>query len=81
MGSEIIAFPLDRRRKLVSDLASVLNSRHGDDATRFWRDTAKTLLSQLLSAGVANEDAQDQVRSLLYAVVAEMEAGAFKARG
>lgn len=81
MESEIIAFPLHRRPKLVSDLASVLNSKHGDDATAFWRETAKTLLRQLVSAGVADDDAQDQVRRLLYAVVAEMEAEAVKASG
>ncbi len=81
MGSEIIAFPLHRRRKLVSDLASVLASKHGDDATAFWRETAKDLLCHLASAGVENDNAQDQVRSLLYAVVAEMEGDAVKARG
>lgn len=81
MGSEIIAFPLHRRRKLVSDLVCVLSSKHGDDATAFWRETAKTLLRQLATAGVENDDAQDQVRSLLYAVVSEMEADAVKAKG
>lgn len=81
MGSEIIAFPLHRRRHLIIELASALRAKHGQEATQFWRDTAKKLLHQLSLTGVAIEDAQDQVRNLLYAVIAEMEADTMKASG
>lgn len=81
MESQIIAFPLHRRRKLVANLASILRSKHGHEATLFWRDTAKTLLRQLSSAGIAIENAEDQVRRLLYAVVAEIETDTIEGRG
>lgn len=81
MGSEIIAFPLHRRRKLIADLARILQSKQGHEATLFWRETAKTLLQQLVSSGVTSDRAEDQVRSLLYAIVSAMEADAMEVRG
>lgn len=74
MAAEIIAFPLSRRQKLVSDLALVLSKKHGAEANRFWRDTSKTLLQHLTAAGASLEHAEDQVRDLLYAIIAEIEA-------
>ncbi|MEO3386669.1 DUF6074 family protein [Mesorhizobium sp. CAU 1741] len=81
MGSEIVAFPLHRRRTLVTDLARVLQSKEGQAATLFWRDTAKDLLSRLTRSGISVQSAEDQVRSLLYAVVAEIEVNTIKASG
>lgn len=81
MNTVVVAFPLQRQQKLVSGIAHVLRSKQGDDATLFWRETAKGLLHQLTQSGVALQSAEDQVRSLLYAVIAEMEADTIAARG
>lgn len=81
MNTVVVAFPLHRQQKLVSGIAHVLRSKQGDDATLFWRETAKGLLHQLAENGVAIRSAEDQVRSLLYAVIAEIEADAVEARG
>ncbi|WP_352529707.1 MULTISPECIES: DUF6074 family protein [unclassified Mesorhizobium] len=35
--SNISAFPLHRRRKLVEGIARVLESKNGEDANAFWR--------------------------------------------
>ena len=45
--SNISAFPLHRRRKLVEGIARVLESKDGEDANAFWRNTAKAILVQL----------------------------------
>jgi hypothetical protein len=81
MGPSIIAFPLSRQRQLVSSVADALRSRQGESATLFWRETAKDLLRQLAANGVEARLAEDQVRNLLYAVVAELETDAVKASG
>lgn len=81
MRTDIVAFPLHRQHKLVSGIAHVLRSKHGDDATLFWRQTARDLLQQMAQNGIAAHAAEEEVRSLLYAVIAEIEAGAAKARG
>jgi len=81
MGPSIIAFPLRRQHRLVSEIANMLLSKSGNDATLFWRETAKDLLRQLAENGVALQAAEDEVRSLLYAVVAEMEGQSQEARG
>lgn len=81
MNAVVVAFPLHRQQKLVRGIAHVLRSKQGDDATLFWKETAKGLLRQLAQNGVAIGSAEDQVRSLLYAVIAEIEADAAQARG
>ena len=45
--SNISAFPLHRRQKLVDSIARVLESKNGEDANAFWRSTVKTILVQL----------------------------------
>ncbi|WP_352875299.1 DUF6074 family protein [Mesorhizobium sp. M0959] len=44
------AFPLNRRRKSVEDVARVLEPKNLEDANAFWRSTAKTILVQLRQA-------------------------------
>ena len=81
MNSGIVAFPLYRQRKLVSGIVHILRSKHGEDATLFWRETAKELLGQLAKSGVDLASAENQVRDLLYAVIAEIETPAAEAQG
>ena len=79
--SSVRAFPLSRRAGLVNGLVHVLQSKHGEDANLFWRDTAKELLRQLTAVGVEMERAQEEVRDLFYRVLAEMQADRAKAQG
>ncbi len=81
MSSNVVTFPLHRRRKLLSGIAHVLRSKHGAEATLFWRETAKGLLRQLTAEGVEPQAAEQEVRNLLYAVLAEIEADAATAKG
>ncbi len=81
MTSAIVAFPLCRQHKLVSGIAHVLRSKQGESATLFWRETAKALLLQLTENGVGHEAAEEEVRGLLYAVLAEIEADTVIASG
>lgn len=76
VSSTVKAFPLYRRHKLLSDIASELQSRQGEEASRYWRETAKGLLQLLNDQGVDPLAAQDEVRALLYAVLAEIESKA-----
>ena len=78
MGT-ISAFPLHKRQKLVHAIGSVLASKHGEEANRFWRETAKGLISQLMSDGVSLESAQVEIRSLLHAVLKQQHAQAAQA--
>ncbi|WP_352493526.1 MULTISPECIES: DUF6074 family protein [unclassified Mesorhizobium] len=70
--SNISAFPLYRRRKLVEEIARVLESKNGEDANAFWRSTAKTILLQLSESGVASRLAELEVGSLLHAVLGDI---------
>lgn len=70
--SNIRAFPLYRRRKLVEEIARVLESKNGEDANAFWRSTAKTILLQLSESGVAPRLAELEVGSLLHAVLGDV---------
>ncbi|MEO9339109.1 DUF6074 family protein [Mesorhizobium sp. SB112] len=69
----IVAFPLHRRKTLVKGIAKVLASKNGEDANRFWRDTAKTILRQLQTQGLQQGDSEREVRALLSAVMAEIQ--------
>ncbi|MGX9576670.1 DUF6074 family protein [Mesorhizobium sp. f-mel] len=70
--SNISAFPLHRRRKLVESIARVLESKNGEDANAFWRSTVKTILVQLSESGVAPGLAEQEVRTLLRAVLGDI---------
>lgn len=76
MGSNVVAFPLCRQRKLVTGIAHMLHSKQGEAATLFWRETAQSLLQRLMASGLDRAAAEEQVRELLYAVLAEVEAEA-----
>jgi hypothetical protein len=70
--SNISAFPLHRRRKLVEGIARVLESKNGEDANAFWRSTAKTILVQLSESGIAPGLAEQEVGTLLRAVLVDI---------
>ncbi|MGX9120191.1 DUF6074 family protein [Mesorhizobium sp. BHbsci] len=70
--SNISAFPLHRRRKLVESIARVLESKNGEDANAFWRSTVETILVQLSESGVAPGLAEQEVRTLLRAVLGDI---------
>ncbi|WP_456007961.1 DUF6074 family protein [Mesorhizobium sp. f-mel] len=70
--SNISAFPLHRRRKLVEGIARVLESKHGEDANAFWRSTAKAILVQLSESGIAPGLAEQEVGTLLHAVLGDL---------
>lgn len=76
MHSTVTAFPLSRQQKLLKSIAAVLTSKQGEEATLFWRETAKALLQNLVERGVDGQSAEDEVRDLFYAVMAEMETNA-----
>ena len=80
MNSKVAAFPLSRRRKLVSGIANVLRSKQGEMATLFWRQTAQGLLRELAANEIDLAAAEVEVRNLLYAVLAEIEAHAVSAK-
>lgn len=74
MHSTVTAFPLSRQRKLLKSIANVLASKQGEEAARFWRETVKALMQNLAERGVDTPSAEDEVRGLLYAVLAEIAA-------
>jgi deoxyribodipyrimidine photolyase len=74
MRASVTAFPLHRQHRLVSGIAEDLRAKQGDAATQFWRKTAKRLLQQLAASGVELAAAEHEVRGLLYAVMAQIEA-------
>jgi hypothetical protein len=80
-STTVIAFPLSRQQKLLRGIAAVLGSKQGEEATQFWWETAKALLQNLVERGVDAKSAEDEVRNLFYAVMAEMETGAEMQRG
>jgi hypothetical protein len=70
--SNLVAFPLHRRQKLVEGIARVLASKNGEDANVFWRNMAKQILGQLSAYGLGAEAAEQEVRTLLHSVLKEM---------
>lgn len=79
MSSSVVTFPLFRQKKLLSGIAHMLKSKQGEEATLFWKETAKGLLHQLTARGVDARSAEEEVRNLLYAVLSEIEADAAEA--
>lgn len=71
--SNLVAFPLHRRRTLVKGLARVLETKNGEEANAFWRHTAKQILSQLSDCGLETEVAEQEVRTLLHTVLKDMD--------
>lgn len=71
--SNLVAFPLHRRQKLVKGLARVLETKNGEEANVFWRYTAKQMLSQLSDYGLEAEVAEQEVRTLLHTVLKDMD--------
>lgn len=69
--SNISAFPL-HRRKLVEGIARVLESKNGEDANTFWRNAAKAILVQLSESGIAPGVAEQEVGTLLHAVLGDI---------
>ncbi|MDX8480811.1 DUF6074 family protein [Mesorhizobium sp. VK24D] len=70
--SNISAFPLHRRRKLVEGIARILESKNGEDANAFWRNTAKQILVQLSESGISPRLAEQEVGTLLHAVLSNI---------
>ncbi|CCV03008.1 conserved hypothetical protein [Mesorhizobium metallidurans STM 2683] len=70
--SNIIAFPLHRRRKLVEGIARVLESKNGEDANAFWRSTVKTILVQLSESGIGPGLAEQEIGMLLRSVLRDI---------
>ncbi|KUM26987.1 hypothetical protein AU467_18655 [Mesorhizobium loti] len=70
--SNISAFPLHRRRKLVEAIARILESKNGEDAKAFWRNTARQILVQLSGSGIAPRLAEQEVGTLLHAVLSDI---------
>ncbi|TIL82478.1 MAG: hypothetical protein E5Y89_04960 [Mesorhizobium sp.] len=66
------AFPLHRRRKLVEGIARVLESKNGEDANAFWRSTVKTILLQLSQSGIAPGLAEQEIGTLLRAILGDI---------
>lgn len=81
MHLTVTAFPLSRQQNLLRSIASVLRSKHGEKATLFWRETAKGLMQNLTERGVDAQSAEDEVRALFYAVMAEIDTDAQVRRG
>jgi hypothetical protein len=73
MSASVVTFPLYRRQTLLSRIAHALRVKHGEEARLFWRETAGDLLSQLTESGVGPGMAEEEVRNLLYAALAEIE--------
>ena len=69
----VVAFPLHRRRDLVQGVARVLGGLHGERANVYWRRTAKRLLRLTMGMGLAREDAENEIRALLHAVLGEIQ--------
>lgn len=68
----VSAFPLSRRRDVVTEVVRGLRTLHNEEANRFWRDKARSLLQDLIAAGVGAEAAKEEVRALLYTALDEM---------
>jgi hypothetical protein len=81
MSSSVVVFPLHRQQKLLRGVANELRSKQGELATLFWRETAQSLLRHLAENGIDLPAAEAQVRAFFYAVLAEVEADAFAAKG
>lgn len=78
-GSSIAAFPLHRRRDLVERVAEGLRSHHGERANAYWHDVARELLAQLSASGVGADAAREEVRTLLYAALENIQRGSVSA--
>ncbi|PZV37103.1 DUF6074 family protein [Mesorhizobium kowhaii] len=76
--SNISVFPLHRRRKLVESIARDLESKNEEDANAFWRSTVKTILIQLSESGIAPGLAEQEIRTLLRAVLGDIAARSAK---
>ncbi|HEV7417180.1 DUF6074 family protein [Tianweitania sediminis] len=72
MSASVSAFPLCRQREALVCVTEILK-KNGEQANQAWRDMAKDLLQQLVGRGIAVHLAEAEVRSLLYAALAELK--------
>ncbi|MER9946228.1 DUF6074 family protein [Mesorhizobium sp. M0092] len=57
---------------MVEGIARVLEFKNGEDANAFWRNTAKLILVQLSESGIAPGVAEQEVGTLLHAVLGDI---------
>ncbi|PAQ05503.1 hypothetical protein CIT26_30565 [Mesorhizobium temperatum] len=58
----------------VKKSARILETKNGEDANAFWRSTAKRILVQLFESGIAPGLAEQEVGTLLHAVLGDIAA-------
>lgn len=68
----LVPFPLAGRTSLVRRCATELETKHGEDAVRYWRRECRQLADQLLSIGCPEDEVSLQVREFQHEVQAEM---------
>jgi hypothetical protein len=72
----LIPFPLSARARLVRDVVDDLQTIHGEEANRFWRDRIGAIVTQMRQSGLADEAIRDQIYNLQDAVQGELRARA-----
>lgn len=76
MTAEIIPFPIDRDVYFIRETARVLERRHGDAASRFWKMTCRRLYARLQVQGLAEPDILKKIHAFTNAVHMEMQRAA-----
>lgn len=71
-AATISAFPFDRQQRLIKEIASGIQSRHGEEANMFWRRTAQKLCKMRMGQGFDQETVHMEIRSFFDAVAYEI---------
>ncbi|MDI7861898.1 DUF6074 family protein [Rhizobiaceae bacterium n13] len=68
----VVPFPLARRQSLICSCATVLDSKHGREATDYWRGECRKLADELSMLGFDELEVRRQVLAFQDAVQFEL---------
>lgn len=78
---QVLVFPLTRRIGKVRHTASLLASKHGEDANLYWRQVAAANRKHLERIGLNDEEITDQILAFFDAVQSEILRQSFEGHG
>ena len=70
--SEVIAFPAKNRVADIKRCVQMLESLHGEEANRFWRDECRALAARLVNLGYDDTAMRQEVMEFQGAVQTEL---------
>ena len=77
---QVLLFPLSKRVGKTRRTAQILSSKHGEDASLYWKQVVSAARKHLLRVGLTEEEIEEQLSEFFDAVQAELVRLAYSGR-